>query len=117
MDGNDCSRTGTVGLSFLAGAVVGAAAALLLAPRSGEETREKIAKFGADIKEKVNELPEHLKNQAAPLANLSKEMIAKGEHYINDQKKILTAAYEAGKEAMKHEKEALAALVAGKEEG
>ncbi|OGQ97689.1 MAG: hypothetical protein A2521_01930 [Deltaproteobacteria bacterium RIFOXYD12_FULL_57_12] len=117
MDRNDCSQTGVVFLSFLTGAMVGATAALLFAPRSGKDTREKIAEFGTEIKGKINELPEQLKTQAAPLVNYGKDIIAKGEHYVDDQKKILSAAYEAGKEAMKHEKETLAASIKGQEKG
>lgn len=115
MDRNDCNRTGTIVISFLAGALVGATAALLLAPRSGKETREKIAEFGAELKEKISDLPEHLKEQAAPLVNRGKDMIEKGKHYVDDQKKILTAAYEAGREAMKHEKEVLATSLQDKD--
>ena len=36
------SGAGTVALAFLVGAAVGAGVALLLAPRSGRETREKL---------------------------------------------------------------------------
>ena len=116
MDRNDCNRTGVVLLSFLAGALVGATAALLLAPRSGRETRQKIAEFGADMKEKISELPENIKSHAAPLVNKGKDLIDKGKHYVDDQKRILTAAVEAGKEAMKHEKEVIASSMKGKNE-
>lgn len=42
-----------VGLSFLLGGLVGAGAALLLAPKSGKETREQIKGMAKDIKEKA----------------------------------------------------------------
>jgi gas vesicle protein len=38
-------NSGDVILSFLVGAAIGAAAALLLAPRTGEETRELVAEW------------------------------------------------------------------------
>ena len=51
--------TGKTILTFLAGAAVGAVAALLLAPDSGEKTREKLRSKAADMtgvaKEKILE--------------------------------------------------------------
>ena len=41
---------------FLAGTAVGAALGLLLAPRSGEETRERLADWIKDRREKGEEL-------------------------------------------------------------
>lgn len=41
--------TGKTILAFLAGAVAGAAAALLLAPESGTKTRERIRAKAADV--------------------------------------------------------------------
>jgi gas vesicle protein len=40
---NEGAGAGTILLAFLAGALVGAAGALLLAPRSGAETRARLA--------------------------------------------------------------------------
>lgn len=117
MDRNDCNQTKIIVLSFIAGAAVGATAALLFAPRSGRETRQKIAEFGYEMKDKISELPEQIKSHAAPLVNKGKEIVEKGKHYVDDQKRILSAAVEAGKEAMKHEKEAIAASMRDKNEG
>ena len=47
--------TGKSMLCFVAGAVAGAVAALFLAPDSGENTRTKIRKGAADLKEKAKE--------------------------------------------------------------
>ena len=47
--------TGKSMLCFVAGAVAGAVAALFLAPDSGENTRAKIKKGAADLKEKAKE--------------------------------------------------------------
>jgi gas vesicle protein len=52
---------------FLAGTVVGAALGVLLAPRSGEETREKLAEWMKDRKLKGEELLNKVKEES--LAN------------------------------------------------
>jgi gas vesicle protein len=44
-------------LAFLGGAVVGGAAAMLLAPRSGAETRRKIADLAEQGKGKAERVP------------------------------------------------------------
>lgn len=48
-------------VGFTAGAVVGAVTALLYAPQSGQETREKIKDRFGDLSEKAGELIEHSK--------------------------------------------------------
>lgn len=45
-------------LVFLLGAAVGVAAGLLIAPRSGKETRKRLARWGEDIEDKGEELLE-----------------------------------------------------------
>jgi gas vesicle protein len=53
--------TGTVVLAALGGAAVGAAVALLLAPRSGRETRRQIAGYVDTAKDTLARVPEALK--------------------------------------------------------
>lgn len=58
-------------LAFVGGAVAGATAALLLAPSSGEETRQKLLELASTSKEKVSRMPQALAsayNQAAEVA-------------------------------------------------
>jgi len=45
--------SGSIFLSFLLGGLVGAGFALLLAPQSGRETRQKIKELSDDVKEKA----------------------------------------------------------------
>ncbi|MBI3448754.1 MAG: YtxH domain-containing protein [Acidobacteria bacterium] len=45
----------TLALVFLAGALVGAGVALLVAPQSGAETREKVADWAKRAQEKARE--------------------------------------------------------------
>jgi len=53
---------GDLFLAALAGAAVGAGVALLLAPKSGKETREQISGFIQKNKELVGKLPEAIKS-------------------------------------------------------
>lgn len=92
------SSAGTVFLSFLAGAAVGAGLALLYAPKTGKELREKIADLTDDavgkIKEYASEAQEKLKST-----------IEDSKDVIKEKKSIISSAIEAGKEAMEREKE------------
>jgi gas vesicle protein len=92
------TSAGTVFLSFLAGAAVGAGLALLYAPKTGRELREKIGELTDDAVGKIkcyaNEAQEKIKST-----------IEDGKDVIKEKKSILTSAFEAGKEAMEKEKE------------
>ncbi|MGC4118583.1 MAG: YtxH domain-containing protein [Myxococcales bacterium] len=50
------ARNGTVALAFLAGAVVGAVGALLLAPHSGAETRRQLGEAAGGAAERARRL-------------------------------------------------------------
>jgi gas vesicle protein len=57
---NDNSNAGaTVMLAFLVGALTGAAAALLFAPASGEETREYLGQKAREGRARAREAAEH----------------------------------------------------------
>ncbi len=77
-------------VSFLLGAAVGAGAALLLAPRSGKETREKLADWLDERREKGKELIHKIKD-AVP---------EKKEQALHVKEGIV-AAVKAGKEAFR----------------
>jgi len=53
---------------FLIGALAGAAAALLLAPGSGQETRQQIQEKGIELKKRAEQLAEEAKSQAQQAA-------------------------------------------------
>lgn len=53
-------NSGSVMVAFVLGALAGATAALLLAPASGEETREYLGEKAREGKAKVREGREHL---------------------------------------------------------
>jgi gas vesicle protein len=92
------SSAGTVFLSFLAGAAVGAGLALLYAPKTGKELREKISDLTDDAVGKIKEY-------ASEAQEKIKSTIEDGKEVISEKKSIITSAIEAGKEAMEREKE------------
>lgn len=88
---------GTVIVSFLAGAALGAGLALLYAPKSGRETREQIADLADDA---VDKIKEYAKDAQTKIVAAFEE----GQEAIREKKTILASAIEAGREAMQKEK-------------
>lgn len=76
-------ETGNVALAFFLGLVAGGVTALLLAPYSGKETREKLKEGFAKAKEKAL------------------EGFSEAKETAKAHKEALKAAYEEGKEAFK----------------
>jgi gas vesicle protein len=90
--------SGSVLLSFLLGGVVGAGLALLFAPQSGRETRQKIRDLTDEVKDKTTEYVKQAKEKAVSIVD-------EGKEYYDEKKSILKSAVEAGKEAYEKEKE------------
>lgn len=91
---------GSVLLSFLLGGLVGAGFALLLAPQSGRETRQKIRELSGEAKEKAMGYVEDIRGKITT-------GIDKGKEFIEGKKTMISSAIEAGKEAYEKEKERL----------
>jgi gas vesicle protein len=89
---------GTVFLSFLAGAAVGAGLSLLYAPKTGKELRGKIGELTDDAVDKI-------KTYATEAQEKIKSTFEESKEVIREKKAILTSAIEAGKEAMEREKD------------
>jgi len=88
---------GAVAFAFLAGAIIGAGAALLLAPQSGAETRTMLKSYAKKAEEEALEKAQEAKQTF-------EKAIEQGKQFINEKKTVLTAAFEAGKEAMRKER-------------
>lgn len=74
-------RGGESLVAFLVGAIAGAIAGVLFAPRPGKETRQKIRHWAEDVKEKGGEILEE------------------GKERLTTKKEQISAALEAGREA------------------
>ena len=84
----------TVILAFLGGAIGGMIAGVLLAPKSGEETRRAMRGYARRTEEEVIE---KAKEARAALD----ELIEQGKHFVAEKRADVEAAVTAGKEAMK----------------
>jgi len=84
----------TVILAFLGGAIGGMIAGILLAPKSGEETRRAMRGYARKTEEEVIE---KAKEARAALD----ELIEQGKHFMAEKRADVEAAVTAGKEAMK----------------
>jgi gas vesicle protein len=56
-------------IAFVSGAIIGAVAALLLAPKPGREVREKLSELGESAAEKVRRIARDAKFKSSPRAN------------------------------------------------
>jgi len=89
----NCSAQ-AVALAFLSGAIAGAVAGILLAPKSGEETRRELKGYARKTEEEVIE-------KAKEIRAALDETIERGKHYMAEKKADVEAAVKAGREAMK----------------
>ncbi|MGO9378091.1 MAG: YtxH domain-containing protein [Dissulfurispiraceae bacterium] len=91
---NDCEgySSGCLLSAFVLGGMVGAGAALLLAPQSGTETRRKMGELADDAKEKAADYVGTAKKKVVSIVDKSKEL-------YEEKKVAVSAAVEAGKEA------------------
>jgi gas vesicle protein len=90
--------TGNVLLSFFIGGLIGAGVALLIAPKTGEETRRMIKELTEDAKEKAEDYVGQVKSKATTY-------VEKGKDFIEKERSVITKAVEAGKEAYEKEKQ------------
>ena len=101
-------------LIFLAGGLIGAGAAMLYAPLSGEETRKYLMLQTERGKIKALNVTEDLKERIAYLINeirgTADNVIEEGLKLTKEKKAELLAAIEAGKKAMEEEKKRLEQL-------
>ena len=83
---NDSGAAGTIIMSFVLGAVAGAAAALLMAPATGDEIRRKLAE------------------KAREGAGKASEAARQGREYVEQQRGSVVEAIERGREAYQQAK-------------
>lgn len=90
----------SVALGFILGGALGASLALLFAPESGRRTRERLRDLAADMRDKTIDVSGDLRDKA-------EDAIERGREVFEEKKTILSAAVQAGKEAMQRERDRL----------
>ncbi len=93
---HNCSGLG-VSIAFLSGAMLGAMAAILYAPKSGEETRTAIRGYARRTEEEVLEKAKEIRQDIA-------HTVDEAKRYLKETEATIAAALAAGKEAFKKER-------------
>jgi len=81
---------------FFLGGILGAAAALLMAPKTGRETRELLAEHGNEVAKRAQEMANDAQGRAGEWLDKSREL-------FEEQTQRLMSAFDAGKDAMREE--------------
>jgi gas vesicle protein len=81
---------------FFLGALIGAGVALIMAPRTGKETRELLTERGSEWAKRAQDTADDLRGRAG-------DLIDKGRDVFEEQKGRMASAFEAGRAAMKEE--------------
>ena len=80
----DWRGAGILSLGVIAGALVGAGVALLLAPQSGEETRERIANRARRFGTRADESWDDLRDELRRLRRRSRRAATRGRWKVED---------------------------------
>ena len=83
-------------ISFVTGLGVGAAVAMLLTPRSGEDVREMLS-------EKAEDGRRYAKKRVRELRNIANEAADRGKAAIDQQKQAVTTAAQVAKDTYSRE--------------
>jgi len=90
---------------FLLGLGLGVAAGVLLAPKSGAETREflrsKAEESGDYLRSRADESRDYIKKRSDDLRESANDVYEKGRSAVKHRRDNLSAAVEAGKQAYK----------------
>jgi gas vesicle protein len=103
---DDLNFLGALGLMTV-GAIIGAGVALLLAPKTGEETREILREKGVDFarraQERGGEFARRAHETMGEAQARAQEYIGRGREVMEEKSAQLRAAFEAGRSAMREE--------------
>jgi gas vesicle protein len=81
---------------FFLGGILGAAAALLIAPRTGRETRDLLLERSNEVAKRAQAIANDAQGRAGEWLDKSREL-------FEEQTQRLMTAFEAGKDAMREE--------------
>jgi len=92
-----CGNVCSVASSFLLGGLIGAAIGLLVAPKSGKEVRQQIRDMAGDVKGKAEDYYDQIREAVT-------SALVEGKGLIDEKKRLITKAVQAGIEAYEKEK-------------
>ncbi|NJN70150.1 MAG: hypothetical protein HC801_07655 [Nitrospira sp.] len=90
MTENRACSLGAVGVAFVTGGLLGAAAALLLAPQSGRQSQEQLRGYARRAEESIHGLGDKA-------TEVVEQALDKGREVIKDKQAVLSEAVEAGR--------------------
>ena len=85
-------------LAFLSGAALGAVAAMLLAPETATESRERLRRYARRAEGQLHDM-------AGRAGEVFEEVVGQGKDFVETKKSALREAFEAGRQAMKQERD------------
>ena len=91
--------------AFFLGGLTGAALALLYAPRAGRETREILNEKFREGADRTKDLRDQAREKGKAFMDEANEYVERGREVVQDRKGRLSAAFEAGRQAFREEKE------------
>lgn len=89
MNDNNSGEFGAFLAGFVIGGLVGAAAALILAPQSGSETRTKIAGKGQDLREAGGQRVHQAREEANQYLHRSDDSDSEDDYDVQEQARIV----------------------------
>ncbi len=92
------SSSAAVLLGFLSGAALGAVMAILVTPRTGQESREMLRGYARRAEDGLRDL-------VGEAGQKFEGAVEEGREFIESKKTVLRDAFDAGREAMKRERE------------
>ena len=95
---DDRGSSAAVLLAFLSGAALGAVAALLLAPESANESRERLRRYAHRAEDQLHDM-------AGRAGEVFEEVVGQGKDFVQTKKSALREAFEAGRQAMRQERD------------
>lgn len=101
MEHEGSGGVGSVISSFFLGGLIGAGIALLVAPMTGSETREQIRGLAGDARKKADDYYGQIKESVT-------STLENGKGLIEEKKRLITNAVQAGIEAYEKKKQEMA---------
>lgn len=98
MGTNSGASAGSVALAFLSGALLGAVTAVILAPQTGRESRERVTGYARRTSDDLRDLKDRATDSV-------EEIVGRGRELVDEVSCAVREALEAGRDAMRRERE------------